>query len=147
MSDNARTFCDAVHNKLATLDSRVRAMTLTAGPTRQMKPEEVRSGEARRQIIQQARDKLQQWCRERDSEKQSTITAWRQAHESKKLADRAQRAEDHAAYAIQIVEASIDEAERMILEAISARLDASIGRDAGLDVRNWYVDSGDSRHR
>lgn len=146
MSDKARTFCNTVHNKLATLDSRVRAMTLTAGPSLQMKPDEVRDREASRQAIQQARDKLQQWCRERESEKQSTITAWRQARESKKLGDRAQRAEDHAAYAIQLVEASIDEAERMILEAVSARLDASIGRDAGLDIRNWYV-SSDSRHR
>lgn len=148
MSDKARTFCNAIHNRLATLNSRVRAMTLTAGPSWQIKLDEVRSsGEASRQAIQQARDKVQQWCRERESEEQSTIAAWRQARETKKLGDRAQRAEDHAAYAIQIVDASIDEAERMNLEAISARLDESTGRDAGSDVRNWYVYSGDSRYR
>jgi len=148
MTDKSRTFCNAVQNRLATLDSRVRAMTLNAGPILQVKLDEVRmSGDANRRAVQQAREMVQQWCREKESEKKSTIDTWKESRESKKLGDRAQRAEDHAAYAIQIVAASIDDAERMILEAISARLDASIGDDSCSDVGNWYGYKGDSRHR
>jgi tellurite resistance protein len=123
-------------------------MTLNAGPDLQVKLDEVRmSGKANRHAVQQARDKVQQWCREKESEMKSTIDTWRAARESRKLGDRAQRAEDHATYAIQIVEASIDDAERMILEAISARLDESVVCDSGSDSRNWYVYNGDFRHR
>lgn len=70
MSDTARSFCDAVGRRLATLGNLVRSMTLMAGPTLQLKLDEVRSsGKARQQAIQQSREKLQQWIQEKESEK------------------------------------------------------------------------------
>ncbi|MEK6261656.1 MAG: hypothetical protein AABP62_23905 [Planctomycetota bacterium] len=128
MSDKVRTFCDHVQDKLTTLDGRMNSLKLNSGPTwhfLQEKLDEIRDrGEADRPAIHQARTKLEQWCDDRKSEATHTIDHWRKNRETTKLAERAQRAEEHARYAMQIAEASIDTAEQMILEAISARLDA-----------------------
>lgn len=149
MTDKSRTFCSAIHDRLLTLDSHVRELTLTAGPTWKSLQERLndirRKSAARLPALQEARGRLQQWSKDKESESQNTIAAWRTARETRKLAIRAQRAEDHAVYAIEMVEASIDDAERMILEAISARLDESTGRESAPDFPNWYVYRGDSR--
>src|SRR5579871_2703957 len=128
MARNAREFCNDVHEKLATLDGRVQALKSNLGSTwqhLQEKLEEVRArGEDRRPAIDQLRNKLEQWFADKKSEDTNAIGQFKENRDSKNLGQRAQRAEDHAAYAIQVAEASFDEAERMILEAISARLQA-----------------------
>ncbi|WP_145089710.1 hypothetical protein [Anatilimnocola aggregata] len=67
---------------------------------------------------------LEQWRKDKLAEAKSTIAQWIENREAQKLATRAEKAEACAALAIQIAQASIDDAEHMILEAISARLDA-----------------------
>ena len=128
MSDKVRAFCNRVQDKLTTLDGRMNSLKSNSGPTwhfLQEKLDEVRErAEADRLAIHQARINLEQWCDDRKSEATHTIDHWRKNRETAKLAERAQRTEDHARYAMQIAEASIDQAERMILEAISARQDA-----------------------
>ena len=78
----------------------------------------------KRQAVTQARIDLEQWLREKKAEKESTIDQWVENRETQKLAARAQEAEDCAGVAIVIALASIDDAERMVLEAIAARRDA-----------------------
>ena len=133
MSDKVRTFCNRVQVTLTTLDGRVNSLKLNSGPTchfLQEKLDEVRArAEAHQQFIKQTGIRLEQWCDDRQLESRHTIEHWRQNRETRKLAERAQRAEDHAEYALQLAEASIDQAERMILEAISARLDAESVRN------------------
>ena len=128
MSDKVRTFCNRVQVRLTTLDGRVNSLTLNSGPTchfLQEKLDEVRArAEAHQPVNHQAGIKLEQWCDSMRLETRHTIEHWRKNQEVRKLSERAQRAEDHAGYAMQLAEASIDQAERMILEAISARLDA-----------------------
>ena len=67
---------------------------------------------------------LEQWVNEKKAEAKDTIDQWVEDRETQKLAARAQKAEDCAGIAIEIAEASIDDAERMVLEAIAARRDA-----------------------
>jgi hypothetical protein len=143
MSLTARAFSDTVQRKLDVLSSRVRVAIFEAAPTRlslQMKLDDARGAiAARRQVIQTARDQLQKWCQLNESEKRSTVTMWKETRETRKLANRTKQAEDNAIKALQIMEASIDEAERMILEAIAARLDESAESDGEPDLGNWYV--------
>ena len=128
MSDKVRTFCNRVQVKLTTLDSRINSLSLNSGPTchfLQEKLDESRArGEAQQHVIDHAGIRLEQWCDDKRLETRHTIEQWRQNGETRKFSERAQRAEDHAGYAMQLAEAGIDAAERMILEAISARLDA-----------------------
>jgi hypothetical protein len=136
MSDNVRTFCNDIHDKLSTLESRMESLKRNTGPSwhqLQEKLNEVRArGEARRPSINQLRAKLKQWCDDKQSELSNSSESGKNSCEAGTLAERAQRAEDHARIAIEIAEASIDEAERMILEAISAWLDVeSVGNNDG----------------
>jgi hypothetical protein len=52
------------------------------------------------------------------------IDQWIENRKPQKLTARVQRVEDCAGIAIKIAQASIDDAERMVLEAIAARRDA-----------------------
>ena len=81
-------------------------------------------GEATKQAVTEARTNLEQWVKEKKAEAKSTIDQWVENGETQKLAARAQKAEDCAGIAIEIAQASIDDAERMVLEAIAARRDA-----------------------
>ena len=58
------------------------------------------------------------------AEAKSTIDDWKAKREAKKLAHRADRAEEYAAATIRVALASLDEAEQAVLEAVGARLDA-----------------------
>lgn len=91
----------------------------------QEKLDEVRhKGEAAKQAVTEARTNLEQWVKEKKAEAKSTIDRWVENRETQKLAARAQKAEDYAGIAIVIAQASIDDAERMVLEAIAARREA-----------------------
>jgi osmotically-inducible protein OsmY len=56
--------------------------------------------------------------RRKKVEAQGTIDQWVEGHDSQKLATRAQEAEDCAGIAIEIVQASIDDAERMTVARV-----------------------------
>jgi hypothetical protein len=128
MSDKVVRFCDTVHEKLDTLEGRMDLLKLNIGTTShslQDKLHEVQDkGEATKQGVTEARISLEQWGKEQKAEVRSTIDQWVENGETEKLAARAQRAEDCAGIAIGIAQASIDDAERMVLEAIAARRDA-----------------------
>jgi hypothetical protein len=128
VSDEVSKFCDDVQGKLENLEGRMDTLKRNIGTTwhsLQEKLDEVRlKGEAVKQAVAEARANLEQWIIEKKAEGKGTIDHWVEDRETQKLAARAQKAEDCAAIAIVIAEASIDDAERMILEAISARRDA-----------------------
>jgi hypothetical protein len=128
MSDKVIKFCDSVHEKLGNLDGRMDSLKLNIGTnwhSLQEKLDEVRHRrEATKQVVAEARTNLEQWLREKKAEEESMIDRWVEDRDPQKLAARAQRAEDCAGFAIEIAKASIDDAERMVLEAIAARRSA-----------------------
>jgi cobalamin-dependent methionine synthase I len=67
---------------------------------------------------------VQDWADQKKAEAKATVDSWKANHEAKKLARRADRAEEYAAAVVQVAVASIDEAEQAVFEAISARLNA-----------------------
>ena len=128
MCDKVSRFCDSVHEKLETLQGRMDSLKLNVGSTwycLQEKLDEVRhKGEATKQAVAEARTNLEQWVKEKKAETKGTIDQWVENGETQKLATRAHKAEDCAGIAMEIAQASIDDAERMVLEAIAARRDA-----------------------
>lgn len=67
---------------------------------------------------------MQNWVDQKKAQAKATVDQWKADHEARKLANRADRAEEYAAAAILVAVASIDEAEQAVFEAITARLDA-----------------------
>jgi hypothetical protein len=128
MSDKVSRFCDSVHEKLGTLEGRMDSLKLNAGSTchhLQEQLDEVRhEGETTKQSISEARSNLEEWGEEKKAETKDMIDRWIENRETQKLTARAQKAEECAGIAIEIAQASIDDAERMVLEAIAARRDA-----------------------
>ena len=124
MSHKASKFCDSVHDKLGDLQGRIDTLRSNIGTTEHSlheKLHEVRhKGESSKHAIKVARANLEQWLTEKKTEAKSTIDQWVENRETQKLAARAQKAEDGAWTAIVIAQASIDDAERMVLEAIAA---------------------------
>ena len=128
MSDKVTTFCDTVHDKLGTLQGRMDSLKKNIGTTAhclQDKLGEIQDkDEATKQDVTDARTSLEQCDKDKKAEQKSTIDRWIENRETEKLAARAQRAENCAGIAIGIAQASIDDAERMVLESIAARRDA-----------------------
>lgn len=104
------------------------SLKLNAGTTWHSLQEELGEARCKRetkgQLLAEARTKLEQWFNESKAETKNMVLQWVTNRETQKLAARVQKAEDCAWTAIMLAEASIDDAERMILEAISAQLDA-----------------------
>lgn len=127
MSDNVSKFVDSVHEQLESLQGRMDALKANIGTTwhsLQDKLAEIgKRGETSKPAVMKACAALEQWRKKKLTESQSTIAQWIANRETKKLTQRADQAEECAALAILIAQASIDEAEYVILEAIAARLD------------------------
>ena len=138
MSDKINRLCASVHERLESLEGRMESLKLNHGTTWHSLQEKLkelrRDGEATTQTDMDARTCLERWVKEKKVEAQGTIDQWVEGHDSQKLATRAQEAEDCAGIAIEIVQASIDDAERMILEAIAAWRDAEAVTDSCADV-------------
>jgi hypothetical protein len=128
MSDKVSRFYKSVQAKLESLAGRMDSLKLNIGTTwhsLQEKLSEVRrQHESSRQPLTDARAMVERWFDENKAEAKNTIDQWVNNGDTQQLAARAQRAEECAWTAITIAQASIDDAERMILEAISAKLDA-----------------------
>ena len=138
MSDEVNRLCDNVHEKLESLEGRMESLKVNQGTTwhfLQEKLKELRhNGEATMQADLDARTCLERWVKEKKVEAQRMVDQWVEGHDSQKLATRAQQTEDCAGIAIEIAQASIDDAERMILEAIAAWRDAEAVTDSCADV-------------
>ena len=128
MKDAVARFCVNVHEKLETLQGRMESLKLNIGATCHLLHEkivEVRNTSEVRQLgVTEARAELEQWIRETRAEEKSRIDHEIRNHEIQYLSERAMRAERCVEAALLIAEASIDDAEWMILEAIAARRDA-----------------------
>ena len=128
MCDKVSRFCDSVRERLETLQGRMDSLKLNIGSTwylLQEKLDEVRhTDEAAKQATAEARTNLERWFQEQELETKGMIDDWVENRETQKLAAQAQKAEDCAGIAIEIARASIDDVERMVLEAIAARRDA-----------------------
>jgi len=128
MSDEVSRFRVNVHEKLETLQSRMGSLELNSGTTwhlLQEKLDEMRHRDkARQSAVADARARLERWSRDNESEETGMIDQWVGDHETRKLAARARQAEESVGIAIMLAEASIDDVERMVLEAIAARREA-----------------------
>jgi len=127
MTDLVNEFCDNIRGKLSTLESRMEVLKSNVGSSwnsLREKLEEVRGrSELHRDEITEARNVLEQWEQQIQAEDPLKKGEWQQRGVSE-LAARARQAEDGARLAIQLAESSVDEVERMVLEAIAARLEA-----------------------
>ncbi len=126
MSDLVRKFCDSIHGKLSTLESRIEILKANSGATwtsLQEKLAEIRErSEVNKEVIRRVGVKLERW---RSDIKQIVDSEGSNADNRQATSSHlalAEEAEQNAEVAIQLAEASIDEVERMILEAISIRL-------------------------
>jgi hypothetical protein len=129
MNDDAvARFCVSVHEKLETLQGRMESLKLNIGATSHLLHEkivEVRNASEVRQLpVNEARTLLEQWVLELRAESKNRIDQGIRNNETQYLSDRAKRAEGCVELALMLAEASIDDAEWMILEAIAARRDA-----------------------
>jgi hypothetical protein len=138
MNDEVNRLCDSVHEKLEGIEGRMESWKLNNGTSWHFLQEKLkelrRSGEATTQADMDARTCLEQWVKEKRAEAPCTIDQWVKDHDSQKLATRAQETEDCAGIAIEIAQASIDDAERMVLEAIAAWRDAEAVTESPADV-------------
>ena len=129
MTDEVTRFCQSVHEKLEALEGRMDSLKLNIGTTWHSLQEKLsearRKGATSQQAIREARTTLERWINENKAETKSTIDQRVTNRDTEALVARAQQAEECAWAAIMIAQASIDDAERMILEAISAKLDAA----------------------
>ena len=86
--------------------------------------EERNAREVRQLTVNEARTSLEQWTLKLTAESKTRIDQEIRNHETQYLTERAQVAERCVELALMLAEASIDDAEWMILEAIAARRDA-----------------------
>lgn len=129
MNDDAvARFCVSVHEKLETLQGRMESLKLNIGATSHLLHEkivEIRNASEVRQLpVNEARTSLEQWVLELRTESKNRIDQGIRDNETQYLLDRAKRAEGCVALALMLAEASVDDAEWMILEAIAAGRDA-----------------------
>ena len=128
MNDVVAKFCDNVHEKLETLQGRLDSLKLNIGATYHLLHEKVveirKAGEVRKLPMHKARASLEQWIEETRAEVKNRTGQGIRNHEVQDLSERADRAEGCVEIALKLAEASIDDAEWMILEAIAARLEA-----------------------
>lgn len=136
MKGEVHDFCDQVQAQISTLLGRIESLKRNIGTTchllRQRLCELRTTNEIRKPAVAQARLNIEQWLRMQDPDIRVQDDARGVGHESKLSAERAEIAERCAALAIVLAEASIDDAERMILEAVAARSDAAsvrVGRN------------------
>jgi chromosome segregation ATPase len=68
--------------------------------------------------------RMKSWVNEKKEMTQDAIAQWKSQRNAMKLAGRADRSEDYAVAAIQFAGVAIDEAEKAVIEAVVARMDA-----------------------
>lgn len=128
MNDVVAKFCDNVHEKLETLQGRLDSLKLNIGATYHLLHEKVveirKAGEVRELPMHEGRASLEQWIQETRTEAKNRVERGIRNHEVQYLSERADRAEACVEIAMMLAEASIDDAEWMILEAIAARREA-----------------------
>ena len=124
MSDKAITFCDSVHAILEALEGRVEVLKSNVGATWHCLKDKLdelgRDSESTTRTATESRRHLEEWLKEKRLESRSTIECWVANGETDKLAARAKKTEGYAVMAFAVARASIDDVERLVLEAIAA---------------------------
>jgi len=132
MSERINKFCTSLQNHLNALEAR--AISLKASlqaasghaedALRKKLDQAEKKVQSQKEAVARAKVSVQNWLEQKKTEAQATVDHWKANHEAKKLAHRADKAEEHAAAAIILAQVTLDEAEHAVLEAIAARLDA-----------------------
>ena len=86
--------------------------------------------QAQQARMAQMRDEVVSWMREKQDQTDEKVTSWRQKRELKRLARRADRAEDYAVNILMMTMWDADEAEAAVLDALDARIDADAAAGA-----------------
>ena len=132
MSDRINKFCNSLQTKLNDFDCRMKSFKTSI----QSAPKQAQDAlhkqleqaqqkvDSQRQAIAKARASVQNWADQNKTEVKASVEQWKVDHEGKKLANRADRAEEYATAEIMVALSSIDQAEQAVFEAIVARLDA-----------------------
>ena len=132
MSERINKFCQNLQTRLNDLESRTLALKERLKSAPKQAEEELHGQIARLQekidsqkkAANKARAEMENWFEQKKAEGKATVEQWKEKHEAKKLARRADRAEEYAAAAVLVALACVDEAEQAVLEAVAARLDA-----------------------
>jgi hypothetical protein len=132
MSDRIDKFCSSLNTKLNDLEGHMSSFKAKLQSAPKQAEEALHKQlnqaqqtiEAQKESVAKAKTSVQNWLDQKKAEVKATIDGWKANHEAKKLAHRADRAEDYAAAAVQVAMSSMDEAEHAVLEAIAARHDA-----------------------
>ena len=134
MSERVDKFCHSLQTNLNDLESRMTSFKTKLQSAPQQAEESLHKQldqlqgklESQKQAVAKAKTSVQNWIDQKTAEAQSTINDWKAKRETKKLAHRADRAEEYAVAAILVAAATLDEAEQAVLEAVSARRDSDV---------------------
>ena len=121
--ENLRTRLNSVDEKLNAVKSNIKAADQKNRAAIQGQLDKAKSAiEAERQKAKDRKAKLDQRFDELKADTDTKIQEWKTKRELKKLSHRADRAEDYAAWSIDVAMSAVAEAEFATLEAIDARL-------------------------
>ncbi len=132
MSIAIDNFTKQLHDNLEAVEDRANSLkkSLQSAPKKtqaeiQLKLEEAgKTLESKKQQFDEYRAKLKTQFEEKESEVKSHVEEWKTNREVKKLERRADKSEDYATTSTFMAMAMMEEAEKAILEAVAARLDA-----------------------
>ncbi|MCI0362381.1 MAG: hypothetical protein L0219_00775 [Phycisphaerales bacterium] len=132
MSERVDQFCSSLQQKLNDVEEHMNSLKANleavpqkaAGDLHRLRNRAKQNLESQRQAIDKAKASVRDWATQQKAEAQTTIDEWKTNHQAKKLAHRADRAQEYAAAAVQLAAWDLDEAEQAVFEAIVARMDA-----------------------
>lgn len=132
MSIAIDNFTKQLHDNLEAVEDRAKSLkkSIQSAPKKtqaeiQLKLDEAKTNlEAKKQEFDDYRAKLKTQFAEKESEVKSHVEEWKTNREVKKLERRADKSEDYATTSTFMAMAMMEEAEKAILEAVAARLDA-----------------------
>ena len=132
MGQRIDQFCDDLRVKLSNIESRFDSLKAKIEGKAQNAERDVRSHLAQvqgrieqdRAKVSAARVKVKDWVESRKTATTDRVAEWKAKREITKLQNRADEAEAYAAAAICAALSGVDEAEKAVLEAWLARLDA-----------------------
>ena len=127
MSDRVNKFCDSLQSRLNDLEDRIESLrtSVRSAPKQahdalhEQLDQVQQKVEAQKQAVAKVRSRVHDWANEKTAEVKATVHQWKVNREARKLAHRAERAEEYAATAIEVAVLSVDEAEQAVFEAIT----------------------------
>ncbi len=132
MSEKFDNFCNELRTKINDADKRIKDLKASAvGASEKAKLEAkaqlaALENKAKEQKARTAaaEAKVKSWVEEKKTMTHDKIAQWKERHDVKRLAARADLSEHYAITAMEIATAAVDEAERAAVEAVVARIDA-----------------------